>query len=62
MKLKIEAVRKQLELRQDELAKILGITTTTYISRVKGVTDWKAKEVAKIADLANMPIDMIDFN
>lgn len=62
MKLKVEAIRKQLELRQDEMAKILGMTTATYISRVKGVTDWKAKEIAKIADMAHMPFDMVDFN
>ena len=61
MKLKVEAIRRQLELRQDEMAEILGMSTATYISRIKGVTDWKGKELVKISEMANMPIDDIDF-
>ena len=61
MKIKVEAVRKQMEMTQGELAKALGMSEVTYLSRIKKKTDWKAKELALISKMADIPMDAIDF-
>lgn len=61
MKLKVEAIRKQLGMTQEELAKILGITPTTYALKEKKIREFKGSELVKISKLANISLDEIEI-
>lgn len=62
LKLKPEAIRMQLGLTQREFSKLLDMDIQQYQRRLKGKTEWKANELAKMAREANVPMDYIDFN
>ena len=48
-KLSIEAIRTQLEMTQEDMAKAIGISVPTYIQKVKKRSEWKGSELNKIS-------------
>lgn len=61
MKLKVEAIRKQMGMTQEELARILGITSTAYALKEKKKREFKGSELVKISKLANISLDDIEI-
>lgn len=62
LKLKPEAIRSQLGLTQREFCKMLGIDIQQYQRRIKGITQWRVDELAKMAREVGISMDNIDFN
>jgi DNA-binding XRE family transcriptional regulator len=60
-KFTISALRTNLGLTQEELATKLGITKRQYIFIEKNPLSAKTKYIVKIAHLAKVPLDMIDY-
>lgn len=60
-KLSIEAIRTQLEMTQEDMAKAIGISVPTYIQKVKKRSEWKGSELNKISLISGMTLDKIDF-
>lgn len=60
-KLKIEAIRKQLNKTQEEMAKLIGITPTSYSLKERKIREWKGSELVKISKIANISLNDIDF-
>lgn len=60
-KFTITALRANLGMTQKELAEVLGITMRQYVYLEKHPLDAKAKYIVKIAELAKVPLDMIDY-
>lgn len=50
---KIKSIRTGANLTQDQMAKALGISRTTYINKENGLVDWKLSEMNKFADTVN---------
>ena len=61
VKMTIEAIRVQMKMTQEELAEKLGISTSTYIQKVKKRAEWKGSELNKIKHLSGVSLDHIDF-
>lgn len=61
MKLKIEAIRKQMGLTQEEIAKELGITSTSYSLKEKKKREFKGSELVKISNMSGIAIDDMDI-
>lgn len=59
MQHKLYALRKHKGLTQEDMAEKLGITRTTYRSKELGHTFFNAKEMFKISDLFQKPLDDI---
>lgn len=59
MQYKLYALRKQKGLTQEDMAKELGITPNTYRNKELGHTFFNAKEMFKISDLFQKPLDDI---
>lgn len=57
----VETIRHMMGLNQKDMAKMLGMTETTYISRVKKKTDWRSRELIKIRQASGIPIDKMDL-
>lgn len=62
IKLKPEAIRVQLGFTQKEMAKLMGITETTYNLKANGKREWKASELTKLSQLSNIPIGNIKID
>lgn len=60
-KLSIEAIRAQLKMTQEDMAKALGMSVATYIQKVKKRTEWKSGELIKIKQISGIGLDNIDF-
>ena len=54
MKRTIKGIRADLGLKQEEMAKILGISVVAYNKKEKGIISLKANELVKICKLANI--------
>ena len=61
IKMKPEAIRITLDMKQSEFAKALGLDVRTYHNRLSGRTEWKGCELALLAQLAGITIDQIEF-
>jgi len=59
MQYKLYALRKHKGLTQEDMAEKLGITPTTYRNKELGHTFFNAKEMFKISDLFQKPLDDI---
>lgn len=55
----LAAARVNRELKQEEAAKLIGITAKTLRNYEKGVTAIPAQTLIKAAEVYNLPIDMI---
>ena len=53
----VQNLRKQRDLSQQEIAKKLGISRTSYIALEKGTRDPKLKEAKKLADILGVSIN-----
>lgn len=60
-KFTISALRTNLGLTQEEFAEKLGITRRRYISIEKNPLDAPTKYIVRIARIAKVPLDMIDY-
>ena len=61
VKMTVEAIRVQMGMTQEEFAEKLGISTSTYIQKVKKRAEWKGSELNKIKHLSGVSLDCIDF-
>lgn len=52
--IKVKAVRANLDMTQEDMARYLGISGTAYILKEQGKRDFTWKEVYKICKLANI--------
>ena len=57
----IEAVRGQLMLTKEQLAKKLGISVNSYDKRIRKEVEWKASEVHKLSEWSGIPVELIDY-
>ena len=55
---KVRGLRSENKTTQEELAKVVGISTNSYISKENGKTDFKAEELVKIANYYNVAISI----
>lgn len=53
---KIRGIRNENHNTQEELAKVIGISTNSYASKENGIIDFKVDELVKIANLYNVSI------
>lgn len=58
-KLSVEMARKLRGLSQSELAKKIGMSTSTYRSKEQGRSEFYWDEVKKIADELKIPIESL---
>jgi len=61
VKMTVETIRVQMGMTQEELAEKLGMSTSTYIQKVKKRAEWKGSELNKIKHLSGVSLDCIDF-
>ena len=55
MKRTIKSIRIDLGLTQEEMAKTLNISTTSYLLKENGKREFTASEFTKICEIANVP-------
>ncbi len=55
---KVRGIRSENHNTQEELAKLLGISTNSYASKENGIIDFKVDELVQIANLYNVPINV----
>ena len=60
MKLKVKAIRANLNMSQKEFADILGMYLSTYQKKEQGISPWLFEEIVKIANKFNIDINQID--
>jgi len=53
---KIKGLMAERDETQDDIAKLLNISRATINSRLKGKSDFKANEVARIAEHYSVPV------
>ena len=53
---KIRGIRNENNNTQEELAKVIGISTNSYISKENGKIDFKVDELVRIANQYNVLI------
>lgn len=58
-KITLAAARVNANLKQEELAKILGVNKSTIVSWEKGKTEPNANQLRKISSLSKIPMDFI---
>jgi len=59
MQHKLASLRRYRNISQREMADEIGITTTSYSKKERGITQFTASEMFTIADLFEMKIDEI---
>ncbi len=59
-KLTVEQARKMRGLSQEELAKKINMSISTYRSKEQGRSEFYWDEIKIIADALNLPIEQID--
>lgn len=57
----LKAYRMLKGIKQEKIAKILGITLTTYSNKETGKTQFSLDEAKKISDYLNVPIEQLFF-
>lgn len=57
----LKVIRTKMGMTQEELAKVLNITTTTYNLKEKGKRPLLAKELYKISQLSGSSMDDIEI-
>ena len=60
MKLKVKAIRANLNMSQKEFADILGMSLSTKKKKEQGISPWLFEEIVKIANKFNIDINQID--
>jgi transcriptional regulator with XRE-family HTH domain len=60
MKLKVKAIRVNMNLTQKELADILQMPLSTYQKKENGISPWLYKEIVEIGKIANVDISEIE--
>ena len=55
---KVRGLRSENKTTQEEVAKVVGISTNSYISKENGKIDFKAEELVKIANYYNVAISI----
>ena len=60
MKLKVKAIRANLNMSQKEFADILGMSLSTYQKKEQGISPWLFEEIVMIANKFNIDINQID--
>ena len=60
MKLKVKAIRANLNMSQKEFADILEMSLSTYQKKEQGISPWLFEEIVKIANKFNIDINQID--
>ena len=61
LKFSIKSARNNVDLTQDEIAKMLGVTTKTYSDYEKGKTQMKIGTALRFSEITKVPIDNIIF-
>ena len=56
MQIKLYELRKKAGIKQEDLAKMLGISQNSYGHKERGDTDFKLSEMFKIANFFNRKI------
>lgn len=59
---KLKYIRQQNNIKQKQMAKLLGISPSNYLKKESGIVKFSLIEAKKIADYFNMPIEEIFFN
>jgi len=55
----LKVLRAKRELLQKDVAKILGITTTCYVNKENGKSQFTMKEILKLSEFFNVTTDVI---
>lgn len=55
----IRAIREDHDLKQRELAKVLGVAQNTYSQYENGVIEWTAPLLVKLADYYGVSVDYL---
>jgi DNA-binding XRE family transcriptional regulator len=50
---KVKSIRVGAGITQDQMAKVLGISVPTYLSRENGVSDWRLTEMNTFTETIN---------
>lgn len=58
-KISLAAARVNANLKQEELAKLLGVNKSTIVSWEKGKTEPNANQLKKISAISRIPMDFI---
>lgn len=61
LKFSIKSARNNVDLTQDEIAKMLGVTTKTYSDYENGKTQMKIGTALRFSEITKIPIDNIIF-
>ena len=56
--LRVERFRK--DITQEQMAKLLNLSPTTYVRRENGTNEFSRKEIAEIARLLNLSLDRVN--
>lgn len=59
---KIKGIRAEKGLTQEQVAKIISVSSNTYISKENGKIDFKVEELTKIANSFEVPISIFFSN
>lgn len=59
MKLTVGAIRKQLNMTQGQMAKVLNISSVSYALKENGKREFKGSELVKISNVAKVSLDDI---
>lgn len=55
----IRAIREDRDLKQRELAAILGVAQNTYSQYENGIIEWTAPLLVKLADFYDVSVDYL---
>lgn len=58
---KLKTIRENQNIKQDEMAKYLGVSPSTYFKKESGYSRFSLIEAKKIADYFKMTIEEIFF-
>lgn len=54
---KVVGLRAMVQIRQEEVAKYLGINRITYSNKERGESEFTATDIARLCDLFNVKAD-----
>lgn len=57
--LRVKAIRTNMNLDQEEFAKLIDMPLSTFRTKEQGKSDWLYKEVIKIAEVTNTKLSDI---
>lgn len=57
----VAELRAERGIKQETLAKALGITVPAYSRKERGIRPWKDVEMPKVAEFLGVPLEQIDF-